>query len=128
MFKEEKTPKYKEEHPKEDGRKNPKSTALRGLASMDKKVKEEVLAKAHKATSEAAKKRRSMANMFEEALTIDRRRSIAESLVFALSNGTVKISDRIRILELILRLTGELPGGTTKTEIEALGDVVLKIN
>ena len=69
-----------------------------------------------------------MANMFEEALTIDRRRSIAESLVFALSNGTVKISDRIRILELILRLTGELPGGTTKTEIEALGDVVLKIN
>lgn len=105
-----------------------KRSANRGLAALSEDKKTEIQKAGNKKHSEECAKRRTMAKMFEEAMTLDKRRSIAQSLVFAAANGTVKIGDRIRILELILRLIGELPDGTTKTEIEALGDVVLKIN
>lgn len=132
MYKEEATPKYQAEHPKKvDGRTQPKAVALRkaqGLAGMSPAKRKEIQKKATAAAAEAAKKRRALSTLIEEALTLDRRRSIAESLVATCCNGTVKIGDRLRILDLILRITGELPGGTTKTEIEALGDVILKID
>lgn len=110
------------------GKKEIEVKPAKGLAALDPVTRAEIIDKGHKARKEQNEKRRTMAGMFEEALTLERRKNIAESLVSAVANGTVKICDRIRILELILRLTGELPGGTTSNEIKALGDIVLKIN
>lgn len=132
MFKEEETPKYQKAHRKEieakEKLKSPHYKAMYGLANMSKEKKDEIIKKGHEARKEACAKRKRMSQMFENALTYDKRRNIAESLVFALGNGNVRIQDRIRILELILKLTGEIEGKTTKTEIDALGDVVLQIN
>ena len=57
---------------------------------------------------EEMKERISLKRAFEDGLTPEKRKQIADSFLFAVTNGTVKIGDRLKILELILKLTGEL--------------------
>ena len=68
---------------------------------------------------EEMKERISLKRAFEDGLTPEKRKAIAYSFLFAVTNGTVKIGDRLKILELILKLTGELQTSITKGEITA---------
>lgn len=68
---------------------------------------------------EEMKERISLKRAFEDGLTPEKRKAIADSFLFAVTNGTVKIADRLKILELILKLTGELQTSITKGEITA---------
>lgn len=68
---------------------------------------------------QATAERISLKRAFEDGLTPEKRKQIADSFLFAVTNGTVKIGDRLKILELILKLTGELQTSITKGEITA---------
>ena len=50
---------------------------------------------------EEMKERISLKRAFEDGLTPEKRKAIADSFLFAVTNGTVKIGDRLKILELI---------------------------
>lgn len=111
-----------------DGRSCPKRTDNRGLAGMSKEKRVEIAKKGSQASIQAREQKRTLAYMFKEAMTPEKNKTIVDSFLFVVTNGNARVSDRVKVLELILRLTGELPGGASKTEIEALGDIVLKID
>ena len=111
-----------------DGRSCPKRTDNRGYAGMSLEKRTAISKKGGLASAAAKAERRTLAHMFREAMTPEKNKAIVDSFLFIVTNGTVKISDRIKVLDLILRITGDLQGNVTKTEIETLGDVILKID
>ena len=100
-----------------------------GLSFCDPERQKEISAMGGKANAEAWKLRKSIGNLVSEAFTMERRKLLAESLVANCVNGDMKLNDRLKILDLLLRLMGELQGNAPKKqEIEHLGNVTLKID
>lgn len=100
-----------------------KEAQAKGLEKMLKKNRQEVGKLGGQISQENRKQRKGFKLIFEEYLTASKEEEIAKDFIDVITDKSVKVADRIKAFELLLRVTQELDT-LSKTDLNALKEVI----
>lgn len=75
----------------------------------------------------AKKQRKTLKEIFQFYLTDEVQENIAQEFIGLLTNKDVRVSDKVKILEIILKTIGEYDASLTKGEFNDMKHIVLRI-
>lgn len=109
---------------KKDG--TPKKTSLKSnlVGGKTKKELSDLGKKANKASQLAREQKTPIRDILNQTLTNPVRRKIAKEYVEILTDKEVKVSERIKLLELILKLMGELENNKATLEVNEVDNTI----
>ena len=100
-----------------------KEAQARGLEKMHKNNCQETGRRGGQISQENKKRRKGFKQIFEEYLTASKEEEIAKDFIGIITDKSVKVADRIKAFELLLRVTQELDT-LSKTDLNALKEVI----
>lgn len=108
---------------KKDG--TPKlSSMCSNIAKKSKEERVELAKAAQKKSVEAREKKYTFRDILNQTLTNNVRKNIAKEYIEMITDKNVKVTERIKILELILKLIGELENNKTSVEFNEENSVI----